>query len=275
MLRKALVGSAILLTMGSFVFGRDVFSYMRTWGSSVKNAVKNEVPIEFEVERARELVEKLVPDVRDCMHVIAEQQVDIEQRLKEIARREQGIGDQKQRILTLRSDLDSGRSTFQYASRTYTSDQVRRDLALRFNRYKAAEETLSRDQQILAAHRKSLRANEDKLDTLLVAKQELQVKIEQLEARVKTVQAAEAASSLEFDDSRLARAKSLIRDLNKQLDVKEKMLDAEGKFTGLIPVDSPAEPVIDNITEEIDLYFQTEPVPDEDVDAVAAIRPAA
>lgn len=275
MLRKALVGSAILLTMGSFVFGRDVFSYMRTWSSSVKNAVKNEVPIEFEVERARELVEKLVPDVRDCMHVIAEQQVDIEQRLKEIARREQGIGDQKQRILTLRSDLDSGRSTFQYASRTYTSDQVRRDLALRFNRYKAAEETLSRDQQILAAHRKSLRANEDKLDTLLVAKQDLQVKIEQLEARVKTVQAAEAASSLEFDDSRLARAKSLIRDLNKQLDVKEKMLDAEGKFTGLIPVDSPAEPVIDNITEEIDLYFQSEPVPDEDVDAVAAIRPAA
>ena len=77
MIKKALIGTAAALLVGGFVFGRDVFSYVRTAGASVRDAVKSEVPIEFQVERAREMVERLVPEIRDSMHVIAEQQVDI------------------------------------------------------------------------------------------------------------------------------------------------------------------------------------------------------
>ena len=255
-LHKALVTAAIVTVGGYLIFERDAFSYLRTWGASVRESVKGEVPIEFEVERAREMVEKLVPDIRDCMHVIAEQQVDIEYRAAEIASKENGMVRQRSNILTLRGDLDSGNSTFEYASRRYSCDDVKRDLALRFERYKTAEDSLRRDRQIVAAHQKSLIANEQKLDALLVSKQELEVKIEQLEARLKTVRAAEAASTLEFDDSRLARAKKLIRELNKQLDVKEKELDTHGKFTGLIPVDAQPEPSIEDVTIEIDAYFK-------------------
>src|SRR5262245_25551102 len=89
MLKKALIGTGVLMVMGAFVFGRDVFSYARTWGASVRNAVKAEVPIEFEVQRAREMVEKIVPDIRECMHKIAEQQVDIEHRTREVAQRDE------------------------------------------------------------------------------------------------------------------------------------------------------------------------------------------
>ena len=142
MLKKALVGTSVLLVTGAFIFGRDVFSYARTWGASVRDAVKSEVPIEFEVQRARELVDKIVPDIRECMHTIAEQQVDVEHRGREIARREEELGIQKQAILTLRADLNSGSGPFQYASRTYTATQVKQDLAVRFARFKAAEESL-------------------------------------------------------------------------------------------------------------------------------------
>lgn len=243
---------------GAFVFGKDMFTYVRTWGSNVREAVKAEVPIEFEVDRAKNMVETIVPDIRDCMHKIAEQQVDIEHRTREINQRGDEMATQKQAILTLRADLSSGNGPFKYASRTYTADQVKSDLAVRFNRFKAAEESLSQDRQILAAREKTLKANEEKLDTLLASKKQLEVQIEQLEARVKTVQAAQAASELEFDDSRLARAKKLIGDLNKQLDVRVKMLDAEGKFTELIPVEESKKPNVDNVTEQIDSYFGPE-----------------
>jgi chromosome segregation ATPase len=255
MLKKALIGTTLLLVTGAFVFGRDVFSYARTWGKSVRDAVKAEVPIEFEVERAREMVKNIEPDIRQCMHKIAEQQVDIEHRTREIAQREEALGTQKQAILTLRADLSGGKSTFQYASRTYTASQVKQDLAVRFERFKSAEESLSQDRQILAAREKTLRSNEEKLDTLLASKKQLEVQIEQLEARVKTVQAAEAASELEFDDSRLARTKKLIGELNKQLDVQLKMLDAQGKFSELIPVEDSQKPNVDNVTDQIDSYF--------------------
>jgi hypothetical protein len=50
----------------------------------------------------------------------------------------------------------------------------------------------------------------------------------------------------------------LIDELNKQLDVKEKLLDAEGKFAGLIPVEGQDDVSLEAISEDIDQYFQTQ-----------------
>ncbi len=261
MVKKSLIAAAVVMVAGAFVFGRDVFSYARTWGASVRDAVKREVPIEFQVQRAREMVEKLVPDIRDCMHVIAEQQVDVEHRRDELEQKQAGLEDQKRCILALKADLSTGKGVYQYASRTYTPHQVKQDLALRFERFKIAEDSLKRDEQILTAREKALRANEQKLDTLLAAKKDLEVQVEQLESRLKTIQASQAASNLQFDDTRLARAKKLIGELNRQLDIQVKILDTEGRFTDLIPIDGKPELNVENITQEIDIYFNG-PQPD-------------
>ncbi len=253
--KKFVIGAAVLATLGTFVFGRDVVSYMKTAGNSVRDAVKSEVPVDFEVERARKMVEDLVPDIRRCMHVIAEQQVDVESLQKEIHESELAMKQQKEAMFTLRSDLESNETEFVYASRTYTKDEVRSDLAQRFDRFKIATDTVKRNTQILKAREKALDANREKLENMLSAKMDMEVQIEQLEARLKSVQAAETVSNLEIDNSQLTRAKSLIKDLNKQLDVKEKLLDAEGKFTGLIPVDTKVEEKRD-VVKQMDEYFK-------------------
>lgn len=254
--KKFVIGAAVLATLGTFVFGRDVVSYMKTAGNSVRQAVKAEVPVDFEVERARKMVEDLVPDIRRCMHVIAEQQVDVETLQGEIQETELAMKQQKEAMFTLRSDLESSETQFVYANRTYSKDEIRTDLAQRFDRFKVATDTLKRNQQILRAREKALDANREKLENMLSAKMDMEVQIEQLEARLKSVQAAETVSNLEIDSSQLTRAKSLIKDLNKQLDVKEKLLDAEGKFTGLIPVDTKVEEKRD-VVKQMDEYFKT------------------
>ena len=45
----------------------------------------------------------------------------------------------KEQLLTLKHDLETGQSTFRYASIDYTADDVRRDIRTRFERYKTAE----------------------------------------------------------------------------------------------------------------------------------------
>jgi chromosome segregation ATPase len=265
MLKKTLIGTAIAATLAVFVFGKDVFSYATTSASSLRSAVKSEVPLEFEIERARDIVANLMPDIRHCMHVTAEQQVDIEHLTADIARKDAELDRQQGQILALREDLAGGDETFVYASRTYTSNEVKRDLAMRFERYKSAQEALLRDKQILAARQKALQANQIKLDDMFVEKQKLEVQLEQLDAKLKTIQAAETVSELQIDDSRLSQAKTLIKALNRELDVRELELNKEGKFTsGLIPVDA-AEEVPTNIGEQIDEYFgptETEAGPD-------------
>lgn len=254
MIKLTIVGVASTLLLSTLVFGRDVCSYVKTLGCSARAAIKSEVPIEFEIQRARDLVENLVPDIRKCMHVIAEEEVSVEHLQREIARHDADMSKQKSEILALRSEVDSGKQSYRFASRTYSANEVKRDLACRFERFKTAEATLASKRQILTAREKSVVAAREKLENMLSDKRDLEVQIENLEARMKTLQAAQTATSVQLDNSQLVRAKKLIGDLNKQLDVAQRVLDAEGKFTGLIPVDTSAH-VPEDLSAQIDDYF--------------------
>jgi hypothetical protein len=255
MWKKSLIGLAASALLGTFVFGREAVSYLRTGFQNVRNAVKAEVPIEFEIERARSLVDQLIPDIRQCMHVVAEQQVDIDELRTSLAQRQADVAKQKEALLTLRADLGSGKSSFTYSGRTYLASDLKRDIATRFERLKAAEEIIAADQRILAAREQTLIANREKLDNMMHAKKELEVKLEQLQARIHTVKAAETVSRLAIDDSNLGHARKLIFDLNKQLDVKQRLLDAEGKFVGLIQVEERGPTVPEDLEQQLDDYF--------------------
>jgi hypothetical protein len=252
--KKAVIGVVAAAVLSTLVFGRDAVSYVKTFGCSARDAIKAEVPIEFEIQRARDMVANLVPDIRQCMHVIAEEEVNVEHLSKEIARAENDLGKQKDEILALRRHVDSGRQVYQTASRNYSCNEVKRDLSSRFDRYKTAETTIASKRQILQAREQSVIAAREKLEGMLNEKRNMEVQLENLDARLRTVQAAQTASSVQLDDSQLARAKKLIGELNKQLDVAQKMLDADGKFTGLIPVDT-ANQVPEDLSNQIDEYF--------------------
>lgn len=268
MIKKALIGVLGTAALTTFVFGSDVFSYVKTFGTTARDAIKSEVPIEFQIERARDMVENLVPDIRKCMHVIAEEEVNVEHLNRDIARCDSDMHKQKGEILALRREMDLGKQTYQFASRTYSANEVRRDLACRFERFKVAESTLASKKQILTAREKSVVAAREKLENMLADKRDLEVQIENLDARMKTLQAAQTATSVQLDNSQLARAKKLIGELNKQLDVAQRVLDAEGKFTGLIEVDTTAQPPED-LSAQIDEYFGKKPPVCEPADQVA------
>lgn len=277
MIKQAIYGVAALGALASFVFGRDVVSYARTWGSTVRQTVKREVPIDFEVARARELVERLIPDIRNCMHVIAEQEVDVENLIAELARKESDLGTQKEVILSRQTDLKSGQASFTIASQTYSADQIRGDLAKRFDRFKISEETQKKEKQVLDARQKALTANREKLDNMLAAKTDLELQLEQLEARVKMVQAAETISTVSIDDSQLTRTKKLIRELNKQLDVREKVMATDGKLTDLIPAD-PKSTAPKDLDAQIEAHFSpkaeaSDSKPEQKIVKLDALRP--
>ena len=75
------------------------------------------------------------------------------------------------------------------------------------------------------------------------------------------MRAAETVSHLAFDDSNLSHARKLIADLNKQLDVKQRVLDTEAKFADLIPVEEMKPEVAGDLDQQIDEYFGNENQP--------------
>lgn len=269
--RTLFVGSAALLA-GVLFFGRDVFSYMGTSVGWVKDSVKNSVPVEFEIERARKMVKDLVPDIRKNMHLVAKEEVEVERLSKQIAENERRMDTERVELMRLNNDVASGQESFQYAGMKYTAGQVKVELANRFDRFKLQDATLASLREMHQVRQRSLEAAKQKLDGMLVAKRQLGVEVENLEARLKMLAARQTTSNYKFDDSRLSRAKELINDLRSRLSVEERVADVEGTYRVEIPVADAvaAEDIVDQVTN----YFaapqaapaqtaQTEPTLDE------------
>ena len=255
MIKKVAIGSLALATLGTVVFGRDAYSYLCTGVQAVQDTVRGEVPVEFEIERARHEVEQLVPEIRKSMHLIAREQVEVEHLSEAIARRESEMERQEDAILELSARLKTGETRFVVAGRTYNEAEVQRDLAERFNRFKTAEEALNADRETRAAREHALQAHRDALEGMLSQRKTLEVELERLEARVRTIAARQTISDLAVDQSQLAHCKSLIRNIDGKLDVEEKLLDADANFAGLIPVEEEAA-VPEDLMEQVDTYFQ-------------------
>jgi hypothetical protein len=75
MIKKSLMAVGGLSLLMVLFFGRDAASYVRTSFGWMKDTVRSQVPVEFEIERARRMVKNLVPDIRQNMHVIAQEEV--------------------------------------------------------------------------------------------------------------------------------------------------------------------------------------------------------
>lgn len=253
MIRKAMyVGAGAALLLGLF-FGRDAFSYVSTGWGKVHQAVHDRVPVTFQIERARKMIKDLDPEIRRNMQVIAREEVEVDKLQKQVGKNDKELAKSKDEILRLKSDLERGDSTFVYAGRSYNEKQVKADLANRFARYQTCEATNDKLDKILAARQKGLLAAREKLEAMLASKRQLEVDVENLEARMKMVEVAQTTSNFNFDDSQLARTKDLITDIQSRIDVAEKLVGSEGSFHDEIPLDS--EVTSSDITEQVTNYF--------------------
>ena len=250
MIRKAIIGGTVVFLAGTVFFGRDVASYVRTSAGYVSESVTDCVPMEFQIERARGMIDDLVPEIRKNMHVIAKEEVEVEKLEKQIADAEANLEQDQGELKRLTGDLATGEKVFHYAGRGYTAGQVKVDLANRFERYKVSEATLGSLREICTARQRSLEAARDKLEGMLVAKRQLRVDVENLEARLQMVAAAQTTAEYNFDDSKLGRARDLIEELQTKLDVAERMVNAEGYYQDEIPLDDTApEDIASQVTE--------------------------
>jgi chromosome segregation ATPase len=259
MLKKSLlVGGAVVLLLGLF-FGRDACSYLTTSSRWVKDSVTNNVPIEFQINRARDMIKSLDPEIRQNMHLIAKEEVEIDKLAKQVEEQESALAKSRDEILRLKNDLETGDSAFYYASHRYTAEQVKSDLEGRFERYKVNEATLDKNGKILAIRQQKLDAARQRLEEMLSAKRELEVQVENLEAENEMLKVAKTASDFNFDDSRLARTKELIEDIRTRIEVDSKLMNEVEHVSGEIQLEEESDDTAD-ITDRVSQYFGTDEI---------------
>jgi hypothetical protein len=271
MIKKAVFVVAGLGITTLVLFGRDAASYVSTTYHKLTDSVQESVPIEFQIDRAREMVRDLEPEIRNSMHVIAKEEVALEQLNQQIDVNQEKADKDKRDILRLQADLGQGKELYRYASRSYSSDEVKQDLSRRFNRFKVADDTLGSMKQMRDAREKNLEAAQQKLAAMVNARRKLEVDLQNLEAKRKLVEVAQASSEYVFDDSQLARCKELITDIRTRLDVAAKLANADVNIEVEIPLDeaTPSD-ITDQVAEYFDLNGADESETEDEADVVTA-----
>lgn len=233
-------------------------SYTSTAWGKIRGQVKSSVPLEFEIERVRNEVAQLVPDMKKNFSIIAEEMVAVENLQKEIAVTRGNMEKQRQNILTMKEDLKKGTTTIVYDGRPYSADRVREKLERDYATFKVAEAELRTREQLLEAKERSLEAAREQLASLKAQKQELEIQVAQLEAELKTVRLAQTKNKVHFDDSQLARCKETLAEIRNRLNVERKTSELEATYTSdPIPVEKKAKSS-NELIKEIESHLGSE-----------------
>ena len=239
--KAALLSLGAIALAGGLVFGTDALSYVSSSTRSVRSAVKDAVPIEFQLRRARDLVDDIIPEMHANIRLIAQQEVEIDALKRDIEQSRTRLADERTQITKLRDALAGKETTFTFSGVTYARDQVKDDLARRLENVKEAELVLSSKDRLLTNQSKALAVATQALERTRSQKALLESQIAALASQHKLLQATSAGSTVIVDNSKLAQSERLINEVKKQLDVSERVLAHESRFAQAIKVDAISE----------------------------------
>lgn len=254
MIKKMLLTGGVLALLSSVTLGTPLLSYARCGVNWLRSSANDAMPLEWELKRARQMIADLEPEIKDNAKRIALEKI-------QVATLKDQFGDTKERLAKTQSDIQrltedlrSDRAAYTYAGRTYTTAQVKSDLGNRFKRFKTRQATADKLEQMLAARESSLRAAHERMDAMLGAKRQLEVEVENLQARLGSLRVAQTSSQLNLDDSQLARTRELLDDIASRIDVEEETMSVDVEYFGEIDLDEPSD---EDLLDEISTYFGT------------------
>lgn len=252
MLKKLFLGSVLVLGGAGLLLGSSAVSYVKTGYHGLRDSIKDQIPIEVEIKRARDMITDLKPEIADNFKLIAREEVEVAKLQREVATKQASLAKSKDAILKLKDDVESGVRVVSYKGKKYSIDQVRHDLSERFKHHQTLEATSDKLERILEARQRNLVAARRKLDEMLAAKRELEVQVENLQARLTMVEVAQAGNQFAVNDSALSNVRQTIDEISTRIDVAEKLSQCVD-ITGAIPMDEEVAPA--DLIEQISTYF--------------------
>jgi hypothetical protein len=252
-LKYGIITVAGIALIGGVVFGKDLCSYLSSGSKFLRTAAKDQVPIEFELQRARDLVDDIVPEMQANVRLVAQQEVEITGLREEIASARQSLDSERGKLTKLRGCLDTQDVSFVIGNVTYSRDQVKTELVRKLDLVREADVVLSGKERLLDNRQKSLAGAMQMLERTRSQKALLEGQIASLESQYRLVQAASVGSGSRIDTSKLAQTQKLIADIKKQLDVSERVLAHESRFIEPMAIDA----VVDekDVTRAADEYL--------------------
>lgn len=233
MAKRGLMATGLgLLTLG-LLFGTSAPSYVKTAFHRVRAGAKDAVPVAFEIDRARQQLADLQPAIDQSIESLARAEEDVQELKDELVAFQGNLAHEQKEMLALRASLDTGDYRLT-GSVPYTPDEIKADLAGRFDSYLRSKEILKEKEKTLKLREQAVVAARQQLINVQAERRTLQTQIEEIEARYKAIQASQTSDDFAIDDNAsasLARVKETIGNLNRRLNVQARASELKGRFS--------------------------------------------
>lgn len=226
MSKKFLYGGATALVLGFVVFGTSLFGHLSQGVSWVRGEINESIPVEYELARARDFIEKSEPRMRKCKREIAEKQVEIKYLERDLSRLKSQQDRSRGALIRQASFLETDDQQFHFARRVVSRPELERDAALRLQRVKAADKVIHSKESRLGALKNGLVAVKNTLQELAAKREELMASVELLEAKRRETETKRAMTlDLDVEDGNLAQALEILKNVEKRLDVDIQVME--------------------------------------------------
>ena len=269
MLKKLMIGGVATALLTGVLIGTGAWSHVRTAGGWIAQTAEDAMPLEWEIKRARQMINDLEPEIAVNAKRIALEKIKVAKLEKESLSANERLADARDAISRLKSDLEDGSEYYSYKGKTFTSNQVRDELSRRFKAFKVSNETADSLEKMLSARMETLRAAGERMEAMMSAKHQLEIEVENLEAQLAAVRAAQTSSELALDDSALSRTRDLLDTISARIDVEREMTQVDSQYFGAIELEEEGSA---DLLDEISAYFDADRTKTSSAEVLAGIQ---
>jgi hypothetical protein len=255
---KKIAFAAVAVVAGLFILNSThMGSYARTAWHKAKKAAKCQVPLEFQLESARNEIAQLIPDMNRHIDVIAQETQAVRRLRDDITLTRANLAEQKRNLLAMKDDLKKGDVKILYGDKFYSADRVSQKLSRDLAQCQRCEKELESREKMLEAKDAALDAAREQLASMKSEKAKLEVLVEQTEAELKTLRVAQTRSQFHLDDSRLSHIKQTLADIRDQMRAQQTASELRAEFLNdTIPVaQQKTVPSKDQLIKQVEAYL--------------------
>lgn len=264
------VGTVVVVGLsGLALLGSNFGSYVRTSTNAAQQAVRDAVPVEFELRRASDMIDAILPDLQSQVRMIAQEEVEITGLEADIAESTKRLATEQKTLVSLRGKMRTQQVSYAVQDRDVERGHLAEQLHQRFERYKQGELALASKQKLLEKRRDSLNAALAMLEKMRHRKGELEQKVEALAAQHRLVQASAIESGHLIDGSQLSEADQLLGQIETRLAVAQRVLAHEQDIFAVAEMEELVDE--EQLLTELDDYFRNDAETEEDKAVVTGL----
>lgn len=261
MFKWTLIGVVVVGAVGFFLFGDHAGSYFSTVSNSVRDQVRESIPVDFEIKRAEKLIRAIDPEINECKREVAQAEVELDHLVAQVGRLKKTVKKQERKLKNGAELLGTTAkvSSYDLGGHTYSRRRVEIDLERTFEMFKNNEAILSSKEKLIERQTMAVAASRIKLDSVRTRKAELEGTIASLKVQKQHLDALAASHKrFDLDDSALGKATEVLANVKKRLDVTQKMIEDDIFFTDGVTAEHKPDR---NIAKEIGVHFSQEEAP--------------